>query len=335
MKVVIGGTFDRIHDGHKSLFKKAAEIGKVIVIGLTSDDMADLHRCDRDVQKFNDRKRNLENYLKKNFLGLKYEIEKIDAKYNQRLIQDLDADAIVASEGKHAEIQKINKLRKSHKLKPLKPILVPYVLAEDGTPIKATKIINGEMDKHGKMLRAIIVHVGSTNKVKLQATEKVFSKIFSNVKVRVKGFEVDSGVESQPFGDRTLTGARNRAKAVMTDSQGLTRGVRQPDFGVGIEAGLIWNSKVRNYFDVQYCAIIDKAGRITIGHGSGFQYPQSVIQEVKQGKSIGVVMEELTGIENIGKKRGAIGYLSKDILDRTELTEQAVLMAMIPRLRDF
>jgi inosine/xanthosine triphosphatase len=121
----------------------------------------------------------------------------------------------------------------------------------------------------------------------------------------------------------------------MVSAQDVKKGGNQPDFGVGIEAGLIWNSSVKNYFDVQFCAVIDKAGRITVGHGSGFQYPKKVIQEVKVGKSIGEAMEVLTGIENIGKKRGAIGFLSKNILDRTELTEQAVLMAMIPRLRDF
>jgi inosine/xanthosine triphosphatase len=335
MKVVIGGTFNRIHDGHQTLFQQAFEIGKLVLVGITSNEMAVKKREDVTLQDLSQRKRKLKKYLEKKFTGAEFEIEEIDDKYNQRLVRELVADAIVASEDKQAEIRKINRLRKKHNLRPLKPVLVPHVLAEDGTPIKATKIVKGEMDVHGKMLRPIIVYVGTKNQVKLQATRTVFSEIFTDVKVRVKGFEVESGVDEQPFGNDTVNGAITRARTVMKKDDKPNKGGQQPDFGVGIEAGLIWNSRVKNYFDVQYCAVIDKTGRVTIGHGSGFQYPEKVIEDVKTGRTIGEAMEVLTGIEDIGKKRGAIGYLSKNILNRTELTEQAVLMAMIPRLTDF
>jgi len=35
----------------------------------------------------------------------------------------------------------------------------------------------------------------------------------------------------------------------------------------------------------------------------------------------------------MGRKGGAVDYLTGGILDRTELTRMAVLMAMIPRIR--
>jgi non-canonical (house-cleaning) NTP pyrophosphatase len=44
-------------------------------------------------------------------------------------------------------------------------------------------------------------------------------------------------------------------------------------------------------------------------------------------------MEVATGIEDIGEKMGAVGYLTKGKLNREELTEQAVLMALVPRIR--
>ena len=44
-------------------------------------------------------------------------------------------------------------------------------------------------------------------------------------------------------------------------------------------------------------------------------------------------MAELTGETGIGRTRGAIGFLSEGRMDRTELTEAAVLMAMVPRIR--
>ena len=43
-------------------------------------------------------------------------------------------------------------------------------------------------------------------------------------------------------------------------------------------------------------------------------------------------MEELSGVVGIGKKMGAIGYLSKGLIDRTHFTELCVIMALIPRI---
>ncbi len=151
--------------------------------------------------------------------------------------------------------------------------------------------------------------------------KSVFERALGPTEVRL--VSVDSGVPSQPFDDETAKGACERARKALQDA----------DFGVGIEAGLIWHKDLKLYFDVQFCAIVSQDGRLTIGHGSGFVYPPRVIEEVLAGRSVGEVMSALTGIEKIGHKAGAIGYLSKNLLTRQQLTEQAVLMALIPRLR--
>jgi inosine/xanthosine triphosphatase len=333
MKVIIGGTFNCIHDGHKALFDKAFEIGDFVLIGLTSDEMANRSRKLLKIIHFKSREKALIKFINKNYPGKKIKIHEITEVYNETLTKKVEADVIVASEGKKLIIDKINKIRKKNKLKPLDPILVPYILAEDDTPIKSTKIINGEMDVHGRILRPLVIFVGTENNVKIKAVKNIFNKIFPKRNIVVKGFEVRTGVEDQPFGDDTIKGAINRARAVSKILPEKKLDIKKPDFAVGIEAGLIWNTKIKKYFDVQYCAVIDKTGKMTLGHGSGFQYPDNVITEVKKGRSIGDVMGELTGINDLGSKKGAIGYLTKNILDRTTLTEQAVIMAMVPRIR--
>lgn len=170
---------------------------------------------------------------------------------------------------------------------------------------------------------ALKVHVGTQNPLKAEAVRRVFARVLGPVELEVSLVPVEPGVPKEPFGDEIARGAVRRAQAALEGA----------DFGVGIEAGLVWNEVLRTYFDVQFCAILDREGRLTVGHGSGFVYPPRVIEEVERGRAVGEVMSELTGTPEIGRKEGSVGYLSKGALTRTELTEQAVLAALIPRIR--
>lgn len=162
------------------------------------------------------------------------------------------------------------------------------------------------------------ISVGSTNPVKVKAAENVFRRVFGDA--AAEGKEVRSGVPSQPFGMDTVQGAINRAKAAYS---------KEYDYGVGIEAGLF---DVEGFvLDMQYCAVFDGEW-LTIGCGSGFEYPPIVLEEVLTGKEVGEVMSRVAGVDDLGKKSGAIGFLSKGMLDRTALTEQSVFMALIPRI---
>jgi len=106
------------------------------------------------------------------------------------------------------------------------------------------------------------------------------------------------------------------------------------DLAVGIEAGLFKSpSTLSGYLALQWCVILDDRKRLTVGCSSGFELPPKVVERVLGGEGeLSVVMERFSGVEGLGRKEGAIGSLSQGILKRVELTEQAVLMAMIPRL---
>jgi len=89
------------------------------------------------------------------------------------------------------------------------------------------------------------------------------------------------------------------------------------------------------YMDQQFAAIADRQGRITLGAGPSFEYPKAVVARVfEEGIEINTAMEYVSGVEALGHKQGAIGYFSKNLLDRTRLTELAVLMALLPRLNE-
>jgi len=165
------------------------------------------------------------------------------------------------------------------------------------------------------------IKVGTHNPLKVRATRNVMEKIYTNVDV--DGIEVDSGVGDQPIGlDETIQGAVNRARNAFLDA----------DLSVGIESGLLAAPhSITGYLDLQWCAIYD-GERITLGVSAGFEYPPVVVEEVLKGQEVGEVMDEVTGVEKLGQKTGAVSILTKGLLDRTENTEQCVLMAMIPRM---
>jgi len=323
MKICLGGTFYPFHNGHKALIAKAFETGGYVFIGMTSDRMASGSRR-RQIAPFGERKRALLSWIHENYPEKPVNIEEIDDRFGPAATDDFDA--IVVSPDTYETAEKLNMERTKKALKPLEIVKIGYVLADDLMPISGTRIWLEDIDGNGKRLKTIVVNVGSNNDVKVKAARLVFRRIFKGMRVRVVGIRGESGVPEQPFGRDTIRGAENRARVAVAEG----------DYGVGIEAGLIWNEHMQQYLDVQYCAVVDKIGRVTYGHGSGFYYPPKVIENVIAGKrkrvTISDAMKDTVGIEDIGKKQGAIGYLSKGMMTRTKLTEQAVLMAMIPRI---
>lgn len=318
MRVAMGGTFDLLHDGHKALLEAAFALRpEKVLIGLTTDRFARETRA--ELHPYASRERNLARYLRS--IGRRgFVIEPIDDAFGPA--DDLpDLDVLVVSAERAHVGEALNEARAERGLRPLEIRPVPMVLAQDGIPIQSRRIRSGAIDAHGRRLTPVVVHVGTDNPVKVRAVRRVLGDIFD--RTRVRAVPVPTGVPEQPVDQQAAVGAMNRARAALTDA----------DFGVGIEAGLLWDASVGDYLDVQYCAIVDRTGRVTIGHGPGFEYPPAVVERVKAGKTVGEAMAELTAVREIGSKFGAIGYLTERRMDRDALTEAAVLMAMVPRIR--
>lgn len=318
MRVAMGGTFDLLHDGHKALLEAAFALrGAQVLIGLTTDRFARETRA--ELHPYAVRERNLGRYLRSRGWA-RFVVEPIDDAFGPA--DDLpDLDVLVVSAERARVGKELNEARARKGMRPLEVRAVPMVLAQDGLTIQSRRIRAGTIDAHGRRRTPMAVHVGTDNLVKVRAVRRVLGDVFE--RVRVRGVAVPTGVPEQPVDQQAAVGAMNRARAALGDA----------DFGVGVEAGLLWDASVGDYLDVQYCAIVDRAGRVTLGHGPGFEYPPAVIERVKGGKTVSEAMAELTGVREIGSKFGAIGYLTERRMDRDTLTEAAVLMAMVPRIR--
>jgi pantetheine-phosphate adenylyltransferase len=152
-KVVIGGTFDYLHDGHVAILTKAFEIGERVLIGICSDEMQLLLRKDSaGIQLLDVRISELEKLLRFRGWFDRAEIKVISDAFGSAL-EDTEIEAIVVSPETKSRAEELNKLRILRGLKPLEIVGIPFVLAEDGKPIFSIRIRYGEIDTHGKLLK--------------------------------------------------------------------------------------------------------------------------------------------------------------------------------------
>lgn len=135
-KVVLGGTFDVLHEGHKALLKRALSLGDTLLIGLTSDRMAGLRR-NRKVRSFQERKEDLEKFIE-NF-SIPAKIIMINDEFGPTLKEDFDYIVVSPETYKNAAL--INEERQKIGKKPIEIVKVDFILDGDGEPLSATKIL--------------------------------------------------------------------------------------------------------------------------------------------------------------------------------------------------
>lgn len=312
MIAAVAGTFNVLHEGHIALIERAFAEGDEVFIGITSDEMASGSRD--EVLPLYMRRKAIEEYLSsKGREALIFEINDI---YGPPELMDR-VDVLVVSRETEENGKKVSEWRVKRSKDPLRISVVDLVNNRDGYKLNATDILKGLYSRNGES-DTIKIAVGSLNRVKVEAVREVMESIYGSVRIYPK--DVKSGVPDQPFGEETHRGARNRAVSALEDC----------DLSVGIEAGVF--EIYDGLFDVQHCVIIDRDGRITSGMGSGFEYPKEIAELVRKGSTVGDAVDRLYDKTSVGHSEGAIGLLSKGLMDRKTLTKQSVLAAMIPRM---
>lgn len=146
-KVVVGGTFDRLHLGHKALLRKAFEVGEYVYVGLTSDEMIrDKPYADR-ILPYKIRLRDLLKFFEVNGYS-NYRVIKIHT-----AIGFADGmkglEAIVVSEETYKGALIVNRARVEKGLKPLEIVKIGLVKSAIGPKISSSLIRAGLIDPLG------------------------------------------------------------------------------------------------------------------------------------------------------------------------------------------
>jgi inosine/xanthosine triphosphatase len=168
----------------------------------------------------------------------------------------------------------------------------------------------------------IKVVVASKNPVKLEATRIAFQQFFRNEKFSFLEVDAPSFVSHQPVGDHeTFSGAYNRVGFIKEHYP-------DGDYWVGIEGGVQFENE-NEMCAFAWVVIMNKdlCGKARTGT---FYLPPEIVRLVKDGKELGEADDIVFQQSNSKQKNGAIGLLTGDVLTRSGLYEQAVVLALIP-----
>jgi len=163
--------------------------------------------------------------------------------------------------------------------------------------------------------------IASKNPVKVASTLNGFQQMFPTETFKTVSVQVPSNVSDQPFSsDETLAGASNRAANARKE-------VPDADYWVGIEGGV---EEHEDEMAVFAWVVIQSPDQMGKGRTGTFYLPPQLSNLVRDGIELGDADDIVFNRSNSKQQNGAIGILSGDLVDRTQLYEMAVIFALLP-----
>lgn len=142
---LVGGTFDRLHAGHRLLLDAACRAAVNVEIHVTNDIMADQKSV--NMQSFETRRDELLNWVESNAPG-RVSVHALNDHHGPAPTH-LKADAIVATPETKGECERINERRVDNGLPPLHIVEVAHLTDVGGAIISSSRIRNGLVDMDG------------------------------------------------------------------------------------------------------------------------------------------------------------------------------------------
>jgi len=138
-RVGLGGTFDRLHDGHKALLRKAFESGDKVIIGVTTDNLLQNKSRKEMIYPYERRVEDIRKFLASEGYLERAEIIPISEPFGTAAT-DPEMEAVAVSEETKGTVKDINKARRDRKLYPLHSLVVKMIRDKYGKPIKSSRI---------------------------------------------------------------------------------------------------------------------------------------------------------------------------------------------------
>lgn len=143
--LIVGGSWDHFHSGHRYILLTAYEKGKKIDIGISSDEMLREKLGEKPENSFEERKNNVVRFLKD--LGHeKFDTIELNGIYGNAVEQ---GEKLLVTPETEANGRKINLKREELGHEKLELEIVEKLEALDGKIISSTRIRNGKIDENG------------------------------------------------------------------------------------------------------------------------------------------------------------------------------------------
>ena len=166
------------------------------------------------------------------------------------------------------------------------------------------------------------VFIGTKNPGKVEGAKRALEKYFE--KVEIISVNVPSNVSEQPIGKETYQGALNRVDNLIKYVQ---ENNAEADLYMAIESGML--SEMGFWAITNIAVIKNPKGEMGVGASSSFPVPNKYVESIKK-ETLGTVMDRIFTKSDLHNSTGGIGLLTKEVLTRIDLTEQAFIMALTP-----
>lgn len=164
----------------------------------------------------------------------------------------------------------------------------------------------------------MLVAVGSTNPVKVEATRQAFIQFFDTVDMIP--VNVPSGVKPFPTSEsETLQGAINRAHNTADK-------IPEAECAVGIESGIVEMDGKK--FVRTYAAILHE-GVLVLGGSAAYEAPEPILSRIEPSTDASKrVIDSMMGRKDVLDKEGVVGVLTQGRLARSSILCDAVICAL-------
>ena len=163
--------------------------------------------------------------------------------------------------------------------------------------------------------------IASSNPIKINATKLAFEQMFPDHLFQFEGVSISSDISDQPMSNNeTLKGAMNRSNNAKLECM-------DADYWIGIEGGV---EKKGNEMQVFAWIYIQSKEMVGKARTATFNLPKKIIELIDSGMELGDADDIIFNRRNSKQKNGAVGILTKDLIDREKYYTHAIIMALIP-----
>ena len=162
--------------------------------------------------------------------------------------------------------------------------------------------------------------IGTTNKTKINGAFEAFKEYYNDLSI--EGISVSSEVNDQPLNEEIYLGAINRVNNLIEYSEIHNL---EANYYLAIESGIM--NLYGKWVIINIAIIKDKNGYESIGTSSGFPVPKKYVKDIIN-TDLGKVIDIIYKDNNERIKKGTINILTKDKINRLDLTKEAFIMAL-------